>query len=332
MKHNLEYYLDQYTTLTPSDTQVGSAVAQSDWWTPLKNQFDDMIWLYYPERTLFLNSRFDPENEASTYGNITKSFSIWIKSNKYILDMLWKIFGADFNPLWNVDGVTGTVSQDTHTGTDVDQHTGSDTSKQSGSDALQLSGSDVHAQSGSDINQASGSDSAEGHITKDETTRTGSQSTAGSGTDVNSHAKYTFDDLQTSKPEGIDSTEYGKTETTTYNSVKDAHVSDSESETTYGRRDQMTYGKTDTDTYGRRDTTTYGKQDQMTYASTMTNTKNLSDEHIEMIIRQGNIGVTRSDELLSHALDLYHNDDMNFYKYVVRMCVNQVTYAVEGVI
>ena len=332
MTHNLEYYLDQFNTLTPTDTQVGSLVTQTDWWTPLKNQFDDLIWLYYPERTLFLNSRFNPENEASTYANILKSFAIWIKSKKTLLDMLWEVYIATFNPTWNVDAVIGTVSQDDHTGTDVSAKTGSDTSRQSGSDALQLSGSDVVAQSGSDISQASGTDSAEDHVTKDETTRTGSQSVAGSGTDINSHAKFTFDDQETAKKEGIDSTEYGKTDTTTYNNVKDAHVSDTESETTYGRRDQMTYGKTDTSTYGRRDTTTYGKQDQMTYASTLTDTRNLSDKHIEMIIRQGNIGTTRTDEILSHSLDLYHNDNMDFYKYVVRMCVNQVTYAVEGVI
>ena len=48
MKHYLEWYLDRYTTLTPVDTQVGAA-ASADWWAPLKAQFDEIIWMYYPE-------------------------------------------------------------------------------------------------------------------------------------------------------------------------------------------------------------------------------------------------------------------------------------------
>lgn len=331
MKHYLEWYLDEYNTLTPADTQVGAAAA-ADWWTPLKSQFDDIIWMYYPERTVFVNKRFDPEDPDQTATNIVKTFAIWIKSKKQLLDMLWKIFTADFNPLWNVDGITGTVSQDDHTGTDVNAKTGADTNRSSGSDALQLSGSDVNQASGSDTNQASGTDSSESHLTRDETTRTGSQAVVGSGRDTTNHDKFTFDDQSTAKKESLDSTQYGKTETTNYNNVRDAHLSDGNNSTTYGRADTATYGRRDQTTYGRKDTTTYGRQDQMTYGSTDTNTRNLTDKHIEMIIRQGNIGVTRSDELLSHALELYHNDDMDFFKYVVRMCVNQVSYAVEGVI
>ena len=44
MKHYLEWYLDEYTTLTPADGQVGAAAA-ADWWAPLKSQFDDIIWM-----------------------------------------------------------------------------------------------------------------------------------------------------------------------------------------------------------------------------------------------------------------------------------------------
>ena len=330
-KHTLEKFLSDFTTLCPTDTQVGAAVKNSDWWAPLKAQFDDLIWMYWPERTVFYNERFDPENEAQTAANIVRTFAIFLKSKERMLTGLWEGYKATFNPLWNVDGVTGTIWEDDHTGTDSTAHTGTDSTKLSGSDINQLGGSDAVAQTGTDINQASGSDSSEGHIIKDETTRTGSQSVAGSGTDVNSHGVFTFDDTTTSKPSAINSTEYGKTDTTTYNSVKDSHVSDSESETTYGRRDETTYGKTDTTTYGRRDTTTYGKQDTTTFNSNLVDTKNLHDKHVEMVIRQGNIGVTKSTELLFDNMQLYENENFDFFKYVVRMCVNQVTYAVEGV-
>lgn len=332
MKHTLESYLNEYTTLTPTDTMVGAA-SNKVWWTNLKLQFDDIIWLYYPERTVFVNDRFNPDDPDTTYSNIRRSFAIYIKSKIPMFDMLWKIFNADFNPLWNVDAVIGTVSQDDHTGTDVNAKTGSDTNRMSGSDYTQTSGTDVLAESGTDVTSASGSDSSESHVTRDETTRTGSQAVSGSGRDTNSHGVFTFDDQENVKHESIDSTEYGKTETTNYNNVRDSHISDGNNEVTYGRSDSTTYGRTDSTTYGRRDTMNYGKQDQMTYGSTMTDTRNLTDKHIEMIIRQGNIGTTRSDELLQHALEVYtHSENFDFYKYVVRMCVNQVTYAVEGVI
>lgn len=330
LKHTLEKYLSDFTTLCPTDSQVG-AVSQCEWWAPLRSQFDDLIWMYWPERTVFYNERFNPENEAQSAANIVRTFAIFLKSKERVFTRLWEGYKAEFNPLWNVDGVTGTISEDNHTGTDSTAHTGSDSVRQSGSDINQMDGSDAVAQSGTDINQASGSDSSEGHILKDETTRTGSQSVAGSGTDINSHGVFTFDDTTTSKPSSIDSTEYGKTDTTTYNDVKDSHVSDSESETTYGRRDETTYGKTDTTTYGRRNTTTYGKQDTTTFNSNLIDTKNLHDKHIELVIRQGNIGVTKSTELLADNMALYTNEAFDFFKYVVRMCVNQVTYAVEGV-
>ena len=47
-----------------------------------------------------------------------------------------------------------------------------------------------------------------------------------------------------------------------------------------------------------------------------------------MIIRQGNIGVTKSSELLLDTLALYDDLLMDFVHYVVNDCINQVSYAV----
>ncbi|MBO5958471.1 MAG: hypothetical protein J6Q39_13075 [Bacteroidales bacterium] len=330
-KHTIEQFLSDYNTITPTDIQVGSAVAQSDWWASLKNQMDDLFWMYYGQRVVFINDRFDPEDDDDCYDNIIKTFCIWLRSKKRMLDGLYTGYIATFNPLWNVDAVIGTVSQDRHTGTDTSAKTGSDTSRQSGSDVNTLGGADVNTLGGSDIEQLSGTDSSELHITKDDTTRTGNETIAKSGTDINSHGVFTFDDTTNSKPSSIDSTEYGSTDTHTYNSVKDAHELDQASETAYGKRDQVTYGKTDTTQYGKTDTMQYGKQDQMTYNNTLTDTRNLQDDHVDMVIRQGNIGVVSSVSLLDENTGLYQNDKFDFYKYVVRMLANEISYAVEGV-
>lgn len=170
---------------------------------------------------------------------------------------------ADFNPLWNVDGVEGFVSKDTHTGTDTDRHTGHD--KTSYED--------------------------NGNITK-----SGNETDAGTGNDTTTDSNTTFNSsafLDTKKSK-ID---YGKTNTHTYNSVKDTKDLDGFSDAVYDSQNQKTL--------------------------------NIEDNHVDLKIRQGNIGVTKSTDLVRDNQAMYQDELLDFYKYVVRCCVNQVSYAVE---
>ena len=267
MKHNLETYLNEYETLTPSDTQVGEGVVASDWWSGLKSQFDELIWLYYPSRTIFMNERFNPEDTDTTYTNIVKTFSIWIKSHKRMLDGLYKGFIVDFHPEWNVDGVEGFVSKDMHTGTTTEDHTGDDrlTYEDNGN-----------------------------------TRRSGNESIASSGTDTDTRQVKTFDDGTNWKDESKNSAGYGKTDTHTYNNVTDTKDLD-------GFKNQN-------------------------YDSTVERTNDLLDEHVDIKMRQGNIGVVSTVKLLQENRELFTSSDFDFYKYVVHSCVNQVSYAVEGVL
>ena len=133
-------------------------------------------------------------------------------------------------------------------------------------------------------------------ITKDDIIRTGSEEVGKSGNDTDTTSVATFDSNNALNPERAVRTDYSSTDTTTYNSVKDAHTLDSQDRVTYGKSDQMVYGKVDTTNYGRKDETTYN--------SSNTETKNLVDEFLEMKIRQGNIGVTKSTDLVESELRL----------------------------
>lgn len=330
MKHTIHSYLDKYNSLCPSDNDVGASVVASEWWSPLKELFDSLLWLYYDSRQIFINPKFDPEDEDKTKNNIIKTFAIVLKSKRPVFDRMYDVLTKEYNPIWNVDGVTGTIWQDEHTGTDITTHTGTDTNVTSGSDVNRLSGSDAVIQSGTDSKQSSGADSVADHITKDDTTRTGSVSGVTGGTDINSHGVFTFDDTSESKPSAIDSTEYGKTDTTTYNTLKDAHQLDESTTTTYGKIDAMTYGKRDTTNYGKVDTTTFGKQDQMTHNTSDNNVINRSDKHIEMVIRQGNQGVTMTQAMIQSEMEVREKYG-DFFKYVVHLCVNEVSFGVKGV-
>lgn len=215
-------------------------------------------------------------------------FTQWLTDREHAFTKMYEAMIAEFNPLWNVDGVEGTVTKETHTGTNVNAKNGKDT--------LQASGSDVDRLSGSDTSTLSGSDTTKHDITKDDIIRTGSEEVVKSGNDTDTTSVATFDSNNALNPERAVRTDYDSTDTTTYNSVKDAHTLDSQDRVTYGKSDQMVYGKVDTTNYGRKDETTYN--------SSNTETKNLVDEFLEMKIRQGNIGVTKSTDLIESQLEL----------------------------
>lgn len=262
----LEKYLTTNNTLCPSDLEVGAAVVASDWWAELKEHFDDLIWLYYPDRYVFINQRFSSDDEAANYLNIKKAFAIWIKTKKRLIDRLYVGFMADFNPLWNVDGVEGTISKTAHTGTSTDTHTGTDTLDYEDNGSLMYKGteSDEHR-----------------------------------GTDTTEEGRTTFDSGANYLP---------------YNT------------------EGLTHGKTDTHKFtDREDERDYDGFKKTTFDSSLEKENDLLDEHIELNVRQGNIGVTKSTDLVQSSQELYSSELMDLWKWIVRNCVNQVSYSIEGV-
>lgn len=328
---------------------------------------------------------------------------------------LYKAMNMDYNPIWNVDGVTGLVTQDSHTGTDTLRKTGTDTSNLSGSDRTSVSGSDVNTLSGRDIDTLSGSDvdrlsgtdavaqsgtestAHTGTITDKQTgtvadahtgtikdahtgtignVKSGSDTTSYSGREVSQKTGdeisgeevATFDSGATFHPtkkltthypglnesnaradileydHRTDGKSYSESDTQTLNNTDtrtnnntdtrtnnltdqqtlnhtDATTFGKTDSTTYGRTDTLNYGKVDTMQYGKVDTlqhgkvdtTQYGKQDMLTHNTTDLNTKNLQDEHIELQIRQGNIGVTTTQKMLNEQIDLTSRDALIDY-------------------
>ena len=314
MKHSIEYFLNEKSTLTPDDTSLGT-IASSDWWQYVKPLFDDVIWMNFGQRTVFINNRFPYDDDDISYFNIMRTFVINLKSQARNFERLYNVYMMDYNPLWNVDGVTGVVTQDKHTGTDARALTGTDTSV--------LSGTDRSVASGTDSLTHSGSDGTSHSITKDDTTRTGNETIGKSGHDDDDNSVATFDSQGNFNPSTHDVASYASTDTHTYNNVKDSHeLTESGSQT---------YGHVETTVHGKTDTMTYGKSDQLTHNTLDTETRNLTDEHLELQIRQGNIGVTMSQQLYSAEWSQWTDNMNNFVMMVVRSCINKVSYACEGV-
>lgn len=90
---------------------------------------------------------------------------------------------------------------------------------------------------------------------------------------------------------------------------------------------------TDTTNYGKTDTTQYGKTDTSTYNSSNNNTKNLTDTDTGTVTRElkrgGNIGVTKTQELLTADQEYWTNMKSKFYKQVMKDIVDEITYKIH---
>lgn len=284
--------------------------------------FWDKIVYKYTSWCITSPSFYDTETNSIIYtaDNINKAiimfhklYNIWKAEKLPGFVKLYEAMRANYNPIWNVDGVTGIISEDTHTGTSTDARTGDDTTTASGVDRTNVSGNDTHTLSGSDSILHSGTITNGKNVTLDQNIKSGSITNGTSGTDTTTNQVSTFDDVTNWKNKDKSAVGYGKTETETFNNVTDAHTYSDMDTQTNNNTDATTYGKVDTLAHGRQDSTTYGKSDKTTYNSSNTETRNLADKHIELNIRQGNIGVTKTQELLESQFDITNKDALIDY-------------------
>lgn len=296
------FYVDRYDDILPTDTALGD-IANTLWYQFIKTQFNDYTWSNYYKRELFDNPKFNNEDTDANLANIKKTLLIHLRSKARLYDRMFNAYMADFNPLWNVDGVVGEIRETNHTGTDTDAHTGNDTTTTSDTGDITRTGNESVDYAGKESN-----------------TKTGNVVDTYSGANVDVTSKTTFDDSNWKPTEKV---EHGFTEevgherkdTQTYNQVKD------ERDFT-NRKDTKTYNNV-------KDTRNLSGSEGTTYNSTLTKTKALKDTDLFMQIRQGNIGVTKSSELLADAMELYGlNELMDFVHFVVNDCINQLAYSV----
>lgn len=296
------YYVDTYDDILPSDASLGD-IANKLWYVFIKGQFNDYTWSNYYKRELFDNPKFNNEDTEANLSNIKRTLLIHIKSKARLYERMFDAYMADFNPLWNVDGVVGEIRETNHTGTDTDAHTGTDSVSTTDGGTLVRSGNETDSYAG-----------------KQATTRTGDETKNYYGADVTVKSNTTYDSA-------------------TFNPVEKTEVG-FEGDQTHGREDNIHYGnvKDETEFTNRLDTHTYNAVTDTrnltgsgtnTYNSTLQRTKALKDTDLFMQIRQGNIGVTKSSELLADAMELYGlNELMDFVHFVVNDCINQLAYSI----
>lgn len=296
----LLYYMNHNNdSLTPSDMQV-SDIYTEDWWIWLKPHFSDLIWQYYSSRVVFINDRFEADmSDEDIIRNIIRSFAINLNTRNYEYKTLYNTTQLEYNPIWNVDGVTGTIHESTtdetidatKTGTDTTSHTGNDTVKHTGHDDLDKSGYDTNDNNNSRYTGVNGN-------THD--------------SDVQVYNN-TYDSIDTDPP-----AEFPHDRTHTLDTDKiDEHGTD------YTR---VEYHSKDKTTYLSDDKTIYQSDLETTYDTADNRDRNEYRKDLDLVIRQGNQGITMTQQMI----DAERNVAMfNFFKKVVHDCVNTCTYAID---
>jgi hypothetical protein len=99
-----------------------------------------------------------PEEYESIHEHMINNIIKCIIENRYRWGNLMKSCLLDFNPLWNVDGVTGEIRETTHTGKDTNSHKGKDTNSKKGYDTNVKSGNEQLDYNGSKTNTKGGND------------------------------------------------------------------------------------------------------------------------------------------------------------------------------
>lgn len=310
---NIGYYLDTYDTLLPADSAV-PGIANELWYQYIKGKFNDEVWANFYDRELFDNRKFNNDNEQLNYDNIVKTIKIRLINRQRIYERMFNAFVADFNPLWNVDGVTGTIRESTHTGTDTSSHTGTDTTTGTGGHTNVKTGSVDYDYTGKETTDYKGTETD---------TKSGSETHTKGGTSTVEQSNTTFDS-STYNP-------VTKTVTTPLDTDTLGFTNRQDTKTFTGRQDEKSFtNRKDSEKYNSvTDTYTMQNEAQETeYDSELQKTLNLLDKDLEMVIRQGNIGVTRSDELITHALELFDSALYDFVRYVTNDLISQVTYSI----
>ena len=299
-------YLDEYETLLPNDSEVPDLINEL-WYQYIKGKFDEKVWEDFYSRQIFNVMKFNNEDNDINYGNIIKSIKIRLKTKSRIYERMFNAFISDFNPLWNVDGVTGTIRESTHTGNVT--NTGKTETTNTGKSETTNTGKSETTNTG-----------------KNSTTRSGNETNSPTGKDIVQNMTTTFDsdvDRDTTRTEN---TFENRQDTHTYNNVKDEYQIDSQNPLKESY--QIDSQNPLKESYQIDSQNPLKQTYQIDSQNPLKEQRNLTDNDLEMVIRQGNIGVTRSDELITHALELFDSSLYDFVHYVVNDCINQISYSI----
>lgn len=247
-------------------------------------EFKAIIMMQYTSFGLYSPSYYDSDQKKivsiiddtdAAIEKLHELFTLWIKDRKSGISKMLDALRKNYNPIWNVDGVEGTIHQSTHTGTDTDKKTGTDTTSGSETGTVTNTG-------------------------KSTNTRTGNETDTPTGKDINTGFNTTFDSSTFRDTQKTEATFEQRVDTHTYNQVKDTFEVDSENPTTETRN------------LANGGTTQYNSQNQKTLnlkdedLDMKIRQGNIGVTSTQSLIRQ-QIDLTDLDDIITYAIhDFVH--------------------------
>lgn len=299
----------------------------------------------YGKREIILDDDYldfnyiDDEDFKSSVSNYCKSqidllyIQNWRKYESY-----WNaLIDKEYNPIWNVDGteIRGYTKKNTGTQGNTNTKTGNITDNKtitySGSEQIANGGTDINVESGSITNNKNGTrtNSRNGQRA---VTDSGTDTTTKSGNETRSTVPMesgTFYDTEKTTYNNVaDGTTYGKTETETYTNLNDAETFNnySDTQTFNAHQNQRTLNTTETKSFTNRNDTDNTTTTFNNVQDNGTRIDNLNEEYNETLTRQGNIGVTKSQDLVESEMLLRAKYD--FIAIVLSDIANYILYMV----
>lgn len=294
-RYKLYYWLEMYSSILPNNLPDESYV------TAIRPLIDEFLKMNYGNREMI----FDAFEYLDNAGDAT--ILSWIKDKIYMLfqaknesyKRIYQAFTETYNPLWNVDG----VETERHTGTDRVIDSGSDTTANTGTDTT----TDRHTGTDTNTTTNSGTDT---NTTVNSGTDTNTE--RNSGTDATNNNVATFDDPNVRL----------NTSSQTLNGKQTVNELERDTTTT----ETMQHGASSTETMEHGEqiatTTVHGLQTETTYGK---ETQTING-HIITRERHGNIGVTKSTELLRDHLELWQG--LSFLDIIAKDIINTICYSV----
>jgi hypothetical protein len=237
-----------------------------------------------------------------------------ISNNREKYKRLYNLFDMEYNPLWNVDGTESRtiVHSGNNSSTSSNTTSGNNTLVTSFTDFLKTNEktlNDIFEKSGIETDTRT-LDTIVAYLGSEDLTKTGSEDLTKTGTETNTKSSTTFNS-DTEYETGKDVTTYtNRKDTTGFNNRKDTKSYTDRQDKNTGTD---TLDKTFTDRQDTRNVTetdTEGYTGTKTDTTTTSNTSNASNSgtdsynNTDNLIRQGNIGITSSQNLFNQELDL----------------------------
>lgn len=305
----------------------------SDWFTNIysmgMSNFTQTFYSKYKNRELMIEDiiddasyRNDREWKQAVVNYLQSEIKNLFLANDYKYQMYWNaLVDKEYNPIWNVDGTETRTFTRKNTGTqgNVNTKTGNITENKtitySGAESVSNTGTDTNIESGSVSNTKNGSRT---------NSRNGQRTLADSGTDTTTRTgnetkstvpmeSYSFFDTEKNTYNNVaDSVVHGKTETETFTNMNDTETFNAytDTETFNNHQNQRTLNTLETKNFNNRFDTDNGTTTFNNVMDSGTRTDNLQEQYNETLTRTGNIGVTKSQELVTAEMLLRAKYDL----------------------